>query len=92
MPIYLKNNNEFPTRAYDLPSHGLLTGFMVLEVNSHLWRRPQIQPESISYSQTNPCHSYTSGFIFPSKLVLLQMRPTAEYPSNLHISAPYREG
>lgn len=32
MPIYLKNNNEFPTRAYGLPSHGLLTGFTVLDL------------------------------------------------------------
>lgn len=35
--VYQNNNNRFPTRAYDIPSHWLLIRFSIPDVNSLTW-------------------------------------------------------
>lgn len=56
------SNRCFPG-AYDLPSQGLLASFLIPDMSSFLWSRPQIQEESNWQLPSQSCHYFTSGHV-----------------------------
>lgn len=60
----------FPTRAHDLPSHGVLTKLTVPSINSLPWSKLQIQSEDGCLPPQPSCYRYTSGHTLPGRSVL----------------------
>lgn len=49
MSIQQNNNGKFTLEAYELPSYGFLSRFMILDVYLLLWSRPYVRSESILF-------------------------------------------